>query len=535
MEATNLKHPKLGLIHGKSQGKVVQYLGLKYGNLEHPLGTATLCATLSTNPFDALHYGPSATQFPQSCEIEHTLIQHSLPIPKERTFSDKDCLNLNITMPSDTQLGDKLPVLVWIHGGGLCMGSNSWPQYDPSRLAAFASAQNLSTIIVSINYRLGIHGFATTEELRSKNFKPNNGLHDQRLALEWIKQNISGFGGDADNITALGQSAGAASASLHLLSDKPLFRRLICLGGSPLLIPALHFETAENLYARALANAEVGSETTSWSSNGQRPEEAKPTSSPMQPTFPTIDGDLIPEALTYAQLSGQNNVSLPGIEWCEEILVGCLAMESTIFESRLAKDKEFLELAFQRSLHTIFPEQKSTINTLLSDYGISIPGNIDTNRSYVGMVQFLQDLLFVAPVVALGRGCKKSYVFSLEEPNLWDGPSFGKPSHIFDVALLFQNYKEHLSQDQNTISEVFGLDVLKFVNGIAPWGTFEKTTEKVKTYCSRREKASGDDSSNLLERFAIIKSYIEDLGFEGLVQAWMELQMHIQFVARTVS
>jgi hypothetical protein len=57
MEATNLKHPKLGLIHGKSQGKVVQYLGLKYGNLEHPLGTATLCATLSTNPFDALHYG----------------------------------------------------------------------------------------------------------------------------------------------------------------------------------------------------------------------------------------------------------------------------------------------------------------------------------------------------------------------------------------------------------------------------------------------------------------------------------------------
>jgi hypothetical protein len=123
----------------------------------------------------------------------------------------------------------------------------------------------------------------------------------------------------------------------------------------------------------------------------------------------------------------------------------------------------------------------------------------------------------------------------LEEPNPWDGPSLGKASHIFDVALLFQNYSEHLSQDQNTLSKVFGLDVLRFVNGIAPWEAYEKPSEKVKKYCSTKEEKPIDDFTILPKRCAVISKYIEALGFEGLAQAWMDLEMHTESVAQKPS
>ena len=128
---------------------------------------------------------------------------------------NEDCLDLNISRPYQAGVAltqQKRPVLVWIHGGAFVGGSGSLYRLD--RLARDADA-----VIVSINYRLGVFGF-----MPHPDFEPShNGgyaLEDQRLAMRWVKENIAAFGGDPENITLAGESAGGASVCMHLMAPE---------------------------------------------------------------------------------------------------------------------------------------------------------------------------------------------------------------------------------------------------------------------------------------------------------------------------
>jgi para-nitrobenzyl esterase len=122
----------------------------------------------------------------------------------------EDCLTLEIWAPADAS---DLPVMVWVPGGAFVTGGASLQTYDGSILAA-----DLDVVVVGVNYRLGAFGFAWLEELGGGPVDTNCGLHDQLAALEWVSRNIGAFGGDAGNITAFGESAGAGSL-LHLLAS----------------------------------------------------------------------------------------------------------------------------------------------------------------------------------------------------------------------------------------------------------------------------------------------------------------------------
>jgi len=89
------------------------------------------------------------------------------------------------------------------------MGANSWPQWDPARLVKMSADIGMPIVVVSVNYRLGAPGNLTSEELRSDGYLGNNSLRDQRCALKWVKKFIGGFGGDGENVTVFGVSAGA--------------------------------------------------------------------------------------------------------------------------------------------------------------------------------------------------------------------------------------------------------------------------------------------------------------------------------------
>lgn len=144
----------------------------------------------------------------------------------------EDCLFLNVWTPTLRQ-GEKLPVMVWIHGGGLAFGSGGVPGYGGDSLA------KRGAVIVSINYRMGPLGFFSHPAIDAerRGFK-NFGLLDQIAALKWVQKNISAFGGDADNITIFGQSAGAES--VLALYSSPLARGQFQKGiaQSPYGIPA---------------------------------------------------------------------------------------------------------------------------------------------------------------------------------------------------------------------------------------------------------------------------------------------------------
>ncbi len=134
----------------------------------------------------------------------------------------EDCLFLNVWTPGLDD--EKRPVMVWIHGGGLTIGSGSETYYTGANLAARGDV-----VVVTINYRLGVLGFAHISALGETNF----GLRDQAAALEWVRDNIANFGGDPANVTIFGESAGGLSIAALMASPKTdgLFQRAIVQSG----------------------------------------------------------------------------------------------------------------------------------------------------------------------------------------------------------------------------------------------------------------------------------------------------------------
>nr|XP_022908461.1 esterase FE4-like [Onthophagus taurus] len=140
----------------------------------------------------------------------------------------EDCLYLNVYTPK-IKPNKLFPVLVFIHGGGFIEGSGTYSFYGPE----FLISQNI--ILVTINYRLGILGFLNFKN-QSLNVPGNAGLKDQTMALKWVRKNIEQFGGDKNKVTIVGQSAGAASVHLHVISplSKGLFSNAIIQSGTSL-------------------------------------------------------------------------------------------------------------------------------------------------------------------------------------------------------------------------------------------------------------------------------------------------------------
>ena len=132
--------------------------------------------------------------------------------PKIPLFSDdtvilsEDCLSINVVRPAGVPKSEKLPVAVWIYGGVFSIGSSADRIYNLSWIVNGSQQADMPVVGVSFNYRLGPLGFLAGSALAAEG-NVNLGLHDQRLALQWVKENIEAFGGDSEKITIFGESA----------------------------------------------------------------------------------------------------------------------------------------------------------------------------------------------------------------------------------------------------------------------------------------------------------------------------------------
>ncbi|MFO0614850.1 MAG: carboxylesterase family protein [Polyangiaceae bacterium] len=209
-----------GEVKGALEGATRQFLGIPFA--APPVGPLRWKPPADhapwTAPLDASKTGPQCAQLD----------------PLSGAFVDlssEDCLTLNVWAPSRPK-SEKLPVMVWIHGGGYVLGSGGDPAYDGHNLS-----EATGVIVVSINYRLGPFGFLSLPALRAEDASVpssgNYGLQDQRAALAWVKANAAAFGGDPANITVFGESAGGASACQHLVAprSKGLVARAIIESG----------------------------------------------------------------------------------------------------------------------------------------------------------------------------------------------------------------------------------------------------------------------------------------------------------------
>jgi carboxylesterase type B len=155
--------------------------------------------------------------------------------------ASEDCLFLNLWAPMNTVVNAKLPVKVFIHGGAFIEGAGSSPLYDGTGLAA-----TQKVIIVTFNYRLGALGFLALDGITDST-NNNFGFRDQILALQWVKKNAASFGGDPENVTLWGESAGAMSVGLHALSSTQsasLFQAAV-MESNPLGLPYKTYDQAE--------------------------------------------------------------------------------------------------------------------------------------------------------------------------------------------------------------------------------------------------------------------------------------------------
>jgi para-nitrobenzyl esterase len=182
-----------------------------------------------TGTRDAGAFGPAC---PQNV-TEGPMLRANLP-------QSEDCLSLNVWTPP--QRGEKLPVMVWIHGGGFTNGAAAIPRFDGTALA------RRGVIVVSFNYRLGALGFLAHPALSEG---PNFGLEDQVAALRWVHDNISAFGGDPAKVTIFGQSSGGESVALLMMlpQAKGLFVRAIAQSPSA-LFGATKLEDARKIAAK---------------------------------------------------------------------------------------------------------------------------------------------------------------------------------------------------------------------------------------------------------------------------------------------
>lgn len=223
-----------GRVHGKTinNGKVNAWLGLPYA--APPVGELRWkfpqLAAKWTGERDA-------TRYAAHCAQNHVF--------DDMVFQDRggseDCLYLNVYAPAGAHAGSNLPVMFWIHGGGFSGGSSDEPRHNGDFLPL------KGVVLVTINYRLGVFGFLATSDLAKEadGAAGNYAFADMIAALRWVKTNIRQFGGDADNVTIFGESAGSFAVSSLMASPlaQGLFAKAIGESGGAVAGTTLVYDT----------------------------------------------------------------------------------------------------------------------------------------------------------------------------------------------------------------------------------------------------------------------------------------------------
>jgi para-nitrobenzyl esterase len=287
---------RYGEVRGGLVDSVHTFKGIPYA--APPFGANRFRAPQPVEPWsgvrDALTYGPKSPQPPYPPDV-------ALLLPPEFGGQGEDCLNLNVWSPDLGAAG--LPVMVWIPGGMYAYhATGASPWYDGSRFARDG------IVCVTINYRVAADGILYLEESAA-----NRGLLDQVAALEWVRENIAAFGGDPDNVTIFGESAGAMSVGTLLAMPRAegLFRRAIAQSGaahnviSAATAQRVRLRLAERLGVEATRDAIaavpldrlLAAQTELEADLATRPDPerwGREVVLSMMPWQPVIDGDVIP-------------------------------------------------------------------------------------------------------------------------------------------------------------------------------------------------------------------------------------------------
>ncbi|MFC8219820.1 carboxylesterase/lipase family protein [Streptomyces sp. NPDC057362] len=414
-----------GAVRGRTEDGLAVFRGIPFA--QPPVGEARFAAPRRPRPWDGVRdayaFGPPP---PQDLGVAGTVGPPDVP-------EGDDWLTVNVWTPAADPAAHR-PVMVWIYGGAYKMGHSGNPAYDARRIAADGDL-----VVVTLNYRVGMEGFAHIEGAPA-----NRGLLDQVAALVWVQDNIAAFGGDPGRVTIFGESAGAGSVASLLAMPRAagLFRRAVAQS-----VPGTFFSTELARDIGADLAAELGLRPTvadlsdiapdqlvragqalapKMPGNVARWGQAAPT---ITPYAPVVDGEILPVTPWQALRSGAARDI--------DLMVGHNRDENRLFTMMAGKLGKIDEDRASAALRLYAPHGEAA-------YRAAFPG-----ASAHDLYEHVQtDWLFAMPSLHLAEahlaGGGRAHVYELT----WPAPAFGGAlgaCHALDIPLLFGTFQADLA------------------------------------------------------------------------------------------
>jgi carboxylesterase type B len=481
-DENNLYHPTLNrTLRGTPSASTVQFRNLKYASIPARYQESIPDDRLEVGKdgvFDATKFGPSCPQQRGAQAFDLTLVGNVvLPCGQGQgeteRMSEFDCLNVIVTIPKDAQSSRKsggrgLPVFVWVHGGALSSGSNSWPQYDLCRFVQRGVEIGKPFIGVSMDYRINIFGFLASEEIGAAG---NMGYKDQVLAFRWVKKHIAGFGGDPNNITTAGESAGAISLSTLLcanIGEEGLYERVVIMSGDASLRKWRNKWWQQKMCEDQSTYLKVDVKDTEGRKRFLLDTDAEELAQklPLSQHFAaTVDGQFIThEVAIETIMDGSSAIHKPS--WCKEFVIGDTEHDGLVVMKRLLDQPDDYG-CLKKACHTHLTPSET--HQLLKAYRLE--GEFSKKEKEDRMLTLASELRFYLPALAAYRGWQarspprptSRYHFHVPDPI--DGPYKGLAAHELDVAYLLQNFDPYFSENDRKIARAMQDQFIKYIHG----------------------------------------------------------------------
>jgi len=409
---------------------------------------------------------------------------------------DEDCLHLNVYTPHplDSERGLISPVIVWFHGGSYTMGAGSDTHAeDVQELVVTRHA-----IVVTINYRLGVFGFLGSERLRAgpENSTGNYGTLDQQQSLKWVNRHIEAFGGDVQRIAIMGWSAGAASASVHLImpSSRGLFSRAIMLSGGFTDWAAIPMDKAEQLYDHMLKSTGCDKEEACLSKGPacscmrNIPAEDLVKHQPGWGWGPTIDGIEVRYHPMVALRSGEVHKDVP-------IIIGGTIEDTTVDIGDFATDADFFEFVELPKQNQGLGLSKRAAAVAARLYLEEATEDLGRSRAYWAARRAKADTTMNCPARNVARLWNASagahahwYRWETPAPETYGLPEGDRPSrfeirscwpcpgasHGDDIPYIFEKPQVNVNSAKAYLADVYQVFLVNFVSAADPnlWHNF---------------------------------------------------------------
>ncbi|KAF5370761.1 hypothetical protein D9758_002121 [Tetrapyrgos nigripes] len=515
---TTIQIPGLGVLEGwQNSDGTKQFFGIPYAQYSERFRNSKEITSWPDNKFDARKLGHYA---PQPQRPFYPFPMPERPHLGESHQGEFDCLNLHITLPSGTKPEDKLPVMIWFHGGGFVFGTANYSVLDGRGVANISSDIGCPTIFVTVNYRLGFFGFLASDDIKEDNARygggnGNQAIRDQHNAIKWVVKNIGALGGNPDDVTLFGQSAGAISVDMHIRAPhRQLIKRAILMSG---VVPICgHYTEAEyhNIYLKLVRACGIdlnlpGSERLAALRAVPYEKLCALTIEVMNnlnlPQFgPCVDGEVLGD-VTIPTLA---DYVFNKLDWDGQLMITDVQYEGIIYDHEFTMTAEEL-VSWARQ---ILPEEIAS--DMLTFYKIS--SSMTRKELYHACEAIVTDAVFCGPAYFMAKNHPDAFVAHWDYRSPFDNAWGGYAHHSLDYFFSWQGLNGILKPHEIALGRATAEDYIRFANGQEPYprgvkdGTSSKRACRVYTAEAKAEVFCWDEyKGRRIEWFERMGKYMD--------------------------